>query len=171
MCGAILISEFWDKVREERVGEGAAADGRNRSCSSRAGKRALHGHFHAARSTRRSLRGCARFGRYAARAAEEGWELMIAQVLEETGYDLTDQFPERQLVPGHEQHEGVERRPYYVELVIKEQKIRLYFIPGVHEGTYFETRTRKEISVSLSCSREEARLTVVRESRKLTGSS
>jgi len=37
--------------------------------------------------------------------------------------------------------------PYYVELVIREQKIRLYFIPGVSERTRFETRTRKEISV------------------------
>lgn len=44
------------------------------------------------------------------------------------------------------EEEGAERIPYYVELVIKEQKIRLYFIPGVEEDTYFETRTRKEIS-------------------------
>lgn len=72
---------------------------------------------------------------------------LSAQVLEETGYDLEDQFPAAQLFPGYEEREGATRTPYYVELIIKEQKIRLYFIPGVSEDSYFETRTRKEISV------------------------
>lgn len=98
----------------------------------------------------------------------EGLELMVVQVLEETGYDLSSHFPQK---PGHEEWEGAERKPYYVELVIKEQKIRLYFIPGVHEDTYFETRTRKEISVSCVRGREEAELTVACASRRLTGSS
>lgn len=74
---------------------------------------------------------------------------LFPQVLEETGFDLTGFFPRDQLAYGNVEEENAERRPYYVELVIKEQKIRLYFIAGIHEDTYFETRTRKEISVSL----------------------
>jgi len=61
---------------------------------------------------------------------------------------MTDYFHPRQFQPGYVEDEGAERIPYYVELVIKEQKIRLYFVPGVKEDTVFETRTRKEISVS-----------------------
>jgi mRNA-decapping enzyme subunit 2 len=61
---------------------------------------------------------------------------------------MTDYFNASQFQPDHVEDEGSERIPYYVELVIKEQKIRLYFIPGVRENTVFETRTRKEISVS-----------------------
>lgn len=62
---------------------------------------------------------------------------------------MTSRFPPSQLDPDYiERQEGVERNPYYIEVVIKEQKIRLYFIEGVKEDTVFETRTRKEISVS-----------------------
>lgn len=89
------------------------------------------------------------FERYVRLSRAFSIELMpCAQVLEETGYDLEDQFPAAQLFPGYEEREGATRTPYYVELIIKEQKIRLYFIPGVMENSYFETRTRKEISVS-----------------------
>ncbi|GAA5905924.1 hypothetical protein JCM6882_009071 [Rhodosporidiobolus microsporus] len=71
----------------------------------------------------------------------------VREVLEETGCDLTPYFPPHQLHPSYQgEEEGVERVPYYVELVIREQKIRLYFVPNVPEGTRFETRTRKEIS-------------------------
>ncbi|KPV73169.1 uncharacterized protein RHOBADRAFT_38795, partial [Rhodotorula graminis WP1] len=70
----------------------------------------------------------------------------VREVLEETGYDLTASFPPAQLHPSYVEREGHERVPYYVELVIREQKIRLYFVPGVSERTRFETRTRKEIS-------------------------
>lgn len=41
---------------------------------------------------------------------------------------------------------------------MREQKIRLYIVPGVDESTQFETLTRKEISVSkmnLPCSVDE----------------
>lgn len=31
---------------------------------------------------------------------------------------------------------------------MREQKIRLYIVPGIDEETHFETLTRKEISVS-----------------------
>ncbi|BGP43747.1 mRNA-decapping enzyme subunit 2 [Rhodotorula kratochvilovae] len=70
----------------------------------------------------------------------------VREVLEETGFDLTSFFPPAQLHPSYVEPEGQERVPYYVELVIREQKIRLYFVPGVSERTQFETRTRKEIS-------------------------
>ncbi|GAA6051562.1 hypothetical protein JCM3770_003473 [Rhodotorula araucariae] len=70
----------------------------------------------------------------------------VREVLEETGFDLTSFFPPAQLHPSYIEPEGQERVPYYVELVIREQKIRLYFVPGVSERTRFETRTRKEIS-------------------------
>lgn len=73
--------------------------------------------------------------------------MVVPQVLEETGFDLTPYFPPAQLHPSYVEPEGTERVPYYVELVIREQKIRLYFVPGVSEHTRFETRTRKEISV------------------------
>lgn len=50
--------------------------------------------------------------------------------------------------PQWSEREGEEREPYFVELVVKEQRIRLYFVKGVEEEFRFETRTRKEISVS-----------------------
>jgi hypothetical protein len=36
-----------------------------------------------------------------------------------------------------------------IEMSIKEQKISLYIVPNVPEDFEFETRTRKEISVSV----------------------
>lgn len=39
--------------------------------------------------------------------------------------------------------------------MMKEQKIRLYVVPGVHEDTLFETKTRKEISVSVQQGRAD----------------
>ena len=36
----------------------------------------------------------------------------------------------------------------WIEVLIKQQRIRLYVIPGISEDTLFETKTRKEISVS-----------------------
>lgn len=71
---------------------------------------------------------------------------------------MTPYFPPEQLDPSYEEPEGQERHPYYVELVIREQKIRLYFVPGVSELTQFETRTRKEISVSLRSPRRRIAL-------------
>jgi len=37
----------------------------------------------------------------------------------------------------------------YIEITLKEQRIRLYIVPGVSEETGFETQTRKEISVCI----------------------
>lgn len=41
-----------------------------------------------------------------------------------------------------------------MELNVREQKMRLYIVPGVPRDTVFETQTRKEISVSMRNSRE-----------------
>jgi mRNA-decapping enzyme subunit 2 len=57
--------------------------------------------------------------------------LTIAQVLEETGYNLAGQINPNNVI----------------EMSIKEQKISLYIVPGVPEDFPFKTRTRKEISV------------------------
>ncbi|KAI9017881.1 Dcp2, box A domain-containing protein [Phycomyces nitens] len=56
----------------------------------------------------------------------------IREVLEETGYDI----------------EPLLKRQDYIELTMREQRIRLYLIVGVPEDTDFVPRTRKEISVS-----------------------
>ncbi|KAI5481842.1 hypothetical protein MNV49_000119 [Pseudohyphozyma bogoriensis] len=113
VCGAILISEFWDKVLLVKGWQKGA------SWSFPRGK----------------------INKEEAEAA-----CAVREVLEETGFDLSAYFPPEQLDYNFVEQDSIEKSPYYVELVIKEQKIRLYFIPGIHEDTYFETRTRKEIS-------------------------
>lgn len=57
----------------------------------------------------------------------------IREVLEETGYDIGPLL----------------KKTDYIELTMREQRIRLYIIQGVPEDTQFIPRTRKEISVSL----------------------
>ncbi|PWN36279.1 DCP2-domain-containing protein [Meira miltonrushii] len=56
----------------------------------------------------------------------------VREVLEETGFDCGP------LLPNDSRD--------YMELTMREQKIRLYIVPGLDEDTYFETQTRKEIS-------------------------
>ncbi|GAK62859.1 DCP2-domain-containing protein [Moesziomyces antarcticus] len=56
----------------------------------------------------------------------------IREVLEETGYDCSALLPEDS--------------QDYLDLTMREQRIRLYIVPGVKENTKFETLTRKEIS-------------------------
>jgi len=51
--------------------------------------------------------------------------------MEETGYDISEFVKEGD----------------YIELLIKEQRIRLYIVTGIPEDTHFEPQTRKEISV------------------------
>jgi hypothetical protein len=59
---------------------------------------------------------------------------MYLQVLEETGFDITPYLePEN-----------------YIEITLREQRIRLYIICGVSEDSEFIPRTRKEISVCSS---------------------
>ncbi|KDE04713.1 hypothetical protein MVLG_04852 [Microbotryum lychnidis-dioicae p1A1 Lamole] len=113
VCGAILISQYWDKV--------LLVKGWNKGASWS-------------------------FPRGKINKGEPEGMCAVREVLEETGYDLSSAFPPEQLQTNYVEQEPAERVPYYVELVIKEQKIRLYLIPGIHEDTYFETRTRKEIS-------------------------
>lgn len=54
------------------------------------------------------------------------------KVLEETGFDVGPYL----------------KKQDYIELTMREQRIRLYIIQGVSEDTEFVPRTRKEISVS-----------------------
>ncbi|EPQ31704.1 uncharacterized protein PFL1_01037 [Pseudozyma flocculosa PF-1] len=56
----------------------------------------------------------------------------IREVLEETGYDCESLLP-----PDSED---------YLDLTMREQRIRLYIVPGVSDQTKFEAQTRKEIS-------------------------
>ena len=56
----------------------------------------------------------------------------MSQVLEETGYDIGEQINPSNVV----------------ELSIRDQSLSLYIVPNVPEDFQFETRTRKEISVS-----------------------
>lgn len=53
-------------------------------------------------------------------------------MLEETGFDVGPYL----------------KKPDYIELTMREQRIRLYIIQGVSEDTEFVPRTRKEISVN-----------------------
>lgn len=56
-------------------------------------------------------------------------------MLEETGFDLGECINPEDAV----------------EVSIREQTIALYIVPNVPESYPFETRTRKEISVSILC--------------------
>lgn len=56
----------------------------------------------------------------------------IFQVLEETGYNLIGKLKPEDVI----------------ELSIKEQRISLFIVSGVEEDFPFQTKTRKEISVS-----------------------
>lgn len=51
----------------------------------------------------------------------------------------------------------------YIEIMMKEQRIRLYIVPGVSEQTLFEPKTRKEISVGIQYSFDIRELTACTE--------
>lgn len=78
------------------------------------------------------------------------------QVWEETGYDISPHFdpslsphaPTEPDAPPPLVNRGyVDERPDdYIDLILQEQQVRLYVVPGLSESTHFETRTRKEIS-------------------------
>lgn len=57
----------------------------------------------------------------------------VREVYEETGFDCGPLLP-------HDSND-------FMELTMREQKIKLYIVPSVDESTHFETLTRKEISV------------------------
>ncbi|CAD6942521.1 unnamed protein product [Tilletia controversa] len=64
--------------------------------------------------------------------SESTRDCAVREVYEETGFDCGD------LLPSDSKD--------FLELTMREQKIRLYVVPGVSENTHFETLTRKEIS-------------------------
>ena len=84
------------------------------------------------------------------------------QVWEETGYDVSPHFDPS--VTPHSQDSTICPPPLpsasypeddYLEIMMKEQRIRLYIIPGVSEDTLFEPKTRKEISVGVAPGRQK----------------
>ncbi|KAK0558707.1 mRNA-decapping enzyme subunit 2 [Tilletia horrida] len=64
--------------------------------------------------------------------SESTRDCAVREVYEETGFDCNDILPSDSTD--------------FLELTMREQKIRLYIVPGVSEDTHFETLTRKEIS-------------------------
>jgi len=66
---------------------------------------------------------------------ENDLECAIREVYEETGFDIR----EAGLV-------GQEKDMKYIEITMREQQMRLYVFRGVPRDTYFEPKTRKEIS-------------------------
>lgn len=38
---------------------------------------------------------------------------------------------------------------HFIEIMIREQKLRMYLVTGIPDETIFETQTRQEISVRL----------------------
>ncbi|KYQ93263.1 hypothetical protein DLAC_05919 [Tieghemostelium lacteum] len=61
---------------------------------------------------------------------EADHDCAIREVYEETGFDCTNYLNQK----------------HFLEILIKEQKTKLYIVAGVPEETVFKTRTRKEIS-------------------------
>ncbi|KAJ5408853.1 hypothetical protein N7509_002736 [Penicillium cosmopolitanum] len=66
---------------------------------------------------------------------EKDLDCAIREVYEETGFDVR----EANLVKDEDSVK-------YIEITMREQHMRLYVFPGVPQDTYFEPRTRKEIS-------------------------
>jgi len=69
---------------------------------------------------------------------ESDFDCAIREVYEETGYELRTA--------------GIATDPVhskYIDVTLREQQMRLYVFRGVPLDTYFEPRTRKEISVSV----------------------
>ncbi|KAL7750502.1 mRNA-decapping enzyme subunit 2 [Sorochytrium milnesiophthora] len=67
----------------------------------------------------------------------------VREVMEETGFDMTPYL----ITTGYSRttsDDGPE--PDFIEIIVNEQRVRLYIALGVPEDTHFETRTRKEIS-------------------------
>lgn len=75
------------------------------------------------------------------------------QTLEETGFDVTPLLDRRD----------------FIKNTLKEQQLTLYIVPDVPEDTVFETKTRKEISVSLTVEYGLADTDTFRPIRKLNG--
>ncbi|XP_042014820.1 mRNA-decapping enzyme subunit 2-like [Salvia splendens] len=61
---------------------------------------------------------------------EEDHKCAIREVLEETGFDVSELLNEDE----------------YIEMIFGQQRVRLYIVSGVKEDTYFAPQTKKEIS-------------------------
>ncbi|XP_010534288.1 PREDICTED: mRNA-decapping enzyme subunit 2 [Tarenaya hassleriana] len=61
---------------------------------------------------------------------EEDHECAIREVLEETGFDVSELL----------------KKEEYIEFVSRQQRVRLFIIPGVKDSTSFAPQTKKEIS-------------------------
>ncbi|KAJ1032486.1 hypothetical protein NDA16_000510 [Ustilago loliicola] len=99
VCGAILLTEDWNKCLLVKGWKSSAAWG---------------------------------FPKGKINQNEPERDCAIREVLEETGYDCSSLLSEDS--------------NDYLDLTMREQRIRLYIVPGVKESTKFETLTRKEIS-------------------------
>ncbi|CEH18173.1 dcp2-domain-containing protein [Ceraceosorus bombacis] len=64
--------------------------------------------------------------------SESERDCAVREMLEETGFNCDELLPSNSAE--------------YMELTMREQRIRLYIVPGIEEDTRFETLTRKEIS-------------------------
>lgn len=154
VCGAIMLNETWDKVRGLSTRDQMMLYLLVRSvCSSRAGNQHRHGVFRKEKSTNKNREIAALYERYVTYHLLSAISFIVYQVLEETGYDLDGQINPTDVV----------------ELSIKDQSLSLYIVPNVPEDYHFETRTRKEISVSNSPIRCEKLL--INIFRKYRGSS
>ena len=69
---------------------------------------------------------------------EKDLDCAIREVYEETGYDIR----QAGLVPDESQAK-------FIEVTMRDQNMRLYVFRGVPMDTYFEPKTRKEISVRM----------------------
>lgn len=70
---------------------------------------------------------------------EKDLDCAIREIYEETGFDIKEAGLVKE-----------EPEMKYIEVSMREQHMRLYVFRGVPMDTYFEPRTRKEISVSAS---------------------
>ncbi|KAH9815133.1 NUDIX hydrolase domain-like protein [Melampsora americana] len=61
---------------------------------------------------------------------EQPRDCAIREVLEETGFDITSHMCD----------------DHFIEIMIREQKLRMYLVTGIPDETVFETQTRQEIS-------------------------
>lgn len=120
VCGAIILSDTWDKCLLVKGWKSSASWS---------------------------------FPRGKINQGENERDCSVREVWEETGYDISPHFDPT--VAPHPLHATtcpplLPRQDYpeddYLEVMMKEQRIRLYIVPGVREDTLFETKTRKEIS-------------------------
>lgn len=164
VCGAIMINETWDKVRQpslllwSRLRPVRSRVSGHSAFSSRAG-RVTRGPSQRARSTRTSPNISAPSERYVLvdLTCEQGVQSRLTrlcictriQVLEETGCDLTRLL----------------EKDNFLEVTMQDQRITLYIVPGVPEDFPFKTQTRKEIGVSPLASSTEGTLFIDRTSR------